>query len=221
MKKRKVNFKLVLLKCLIVFNMLILSMNVYAEDTSSDDWWGKATTWYKGGSTDVGINQSVISGIADMVEVVGTAVIAIAVVVIGIKYMFGTVQGKADAKENLITLLVACFFFFGWSNIRGLLITGNATGEGGLKGSETGLIFFQEGDYKKTFSQIFTLVVTVGQFIAVAAILIMGVKYIFAGADAKAQLKEKSPSMIIGIILIFCAVTVLKFIAKIVSGTLT
>ena len=62
--------------------------------------------------------------------------------------------------------------------------------------------------------------VTVAQFVAVAAILIMGVKYIFAGADAKAQLKEKTPGMIIGIILIFCTITVLKVIAKIVSGTI-
>lgn len=219
MKDKKNKLKLEILRCVAAISMLIILNFVYAAENTTSDWWGQATNWYKGGSTTVGISQDVIDGIADMVEIVGTAIIAIAVVVIGMKYMFGTVQGKTEAKENLITLLVACFFFFGWSNIRGLLITGNATGNGGITGA-TGLIFFQNGDLKTTFAQIFTLVVTVAQFVAVAAILIMGVKYIFAGADAKAQLKEKTPGMIIGIILIFCTITVLKVIAKIVSGTI-
>lgn len=216
MKEKKLKLKNILIKFFAVFGICFMLANVYAA--SSDDWWGKATEWYEDGSTTVSVSQSVISGIANFVEVVGTAVIAIATVVIGMKFMFGTVQGKSEAKENLINLLVACIFFFGWSNIRSLLITGNATGNGGLTGS-TGLIFFQNGDLKGALAQVFTLVVTVAQMLAVASIVVLGVKYVFAGADAKAQLKQKSPGMIIGIILIFCTITVLKVIAKVVSGT--
>ena len=46
----------------------------------------------------------------------------------------------------------------------------------------------------------------------------MGVKYVFAGADAKAQLKQKSPAVIIGVILIFCALTFLGFVSTAVSN---
>lgn len=216
MKEKKLKLKNILIRFFSIFCICFMLANVYAA--SSDDWWGKATEWYKNGETNVTVSKSMVSGIADFVEVVGTAVIAIATVVIGMKFMFGTVQGKSEAKENLINLLVACIFFFGWSNIRGLLITGNATGAGGLKG-DTALVFFQKGNYKEAFAQLFTLVVTVAQMVAVASIVVLGVKYVFAGADAKAQLKQKSPGMIVGIILIFCTVTVLKVIAKIISGS--
>lgn len=220
MKEKKLKLKNILIRFFSIFCICFMLANVYATGTANNvnGWWESATNWYKDGSTTVSVSQSVISGIADFVEIVGTAVIAIATVVIGMKFMFGTVQGKSEAKENLINLLVACIFFFGWSNIRSLLITGNATGNGKLTGS-TGLIFFQNGDLKAALAQVFTLTVTIAQMIAVASIVLLGVKYVFAGADAKAQLKQKSPGMIVGIILIFCTITVLKVIAKVVSGT--
>lgn len=210
MKKKNIFFMLILLLFVGTIGTEVLAANGL-------EWWDKSTNWYSGGSSNIGVGSDMLDGIAGLVEIVGTAVIAIATVVIGAKYMLGTVQGKVEAKENLITLLVACFFFFGWTNIRGLLITGNATGENGLSGS-TQLIFFQGGNLQSTFSQIFTFVVLIAKLLCVLAIIYMGVKYIFAGANAKAQLKEKSPAMIIGIILIFCAVNVVGFIANLVAN---
>lgn len=205
---------------LFTFLILLTIFAAFATDAVyAIDWWDKATNWYDGQTTaSTGISSSVLSGIAETVEIIGTGVIAIATVVIGIKYVFGTVQGKADAKENLITLLVACLFFFGWSNIRDLLIVGNATATGGISGS-TKLIFFQGGDIKASFAQIFTLLVTIGKFLCVLAILFMGVKYVLSGANARAQLKEKGPAIIIGTILIFCTVSVLGAIADIIDKT--
>ena len=60
----------------------------------------------------------------------------------------------------------------------------------------------------------------VGKVLTVLAIIYMGVKYVFAGADAKAQLKQKTPALIIGIILIFCATTFLGIIANTISDVL-
>ncbi len=192
-----------------------LSEAVYAVD-----WWDSATNWYDSQTNAAtGISQNVLSGIAETVEIIGTGVIAIATVVIGMKYAFGTVQGKANAKENLITLLVACLFFFGWSNIRDLLIIGNPTANGGISGT-TKLVFFQNGDLKGTFAQIFTFLTVIAKVLCVFAILFMGVKYILAGADAKAQLKEKGPAILIGTILIFCTVSVIGFIADTIETTL-
>lgn len=213
MKKiRILNIIMLMISAFLIFNSGIVN----AASSSGLDWWNKASGWYDGGSTTVGISSNVIDGIADMLEIVGTGVIAIATVVLGIKYMLGTVQGKADAKESMINLLVACLFFFGWSGIRSLLITGNPTASNGLTGA-TKLIFFN-GDLKVTFASIFTLLVTLGKFLSVFVIGYMGVKYVFAGADAKAQLKQKSPAVIIGVILIFCALTFLSFVSTAVSN---
>lgn len=211
MKKKNIFFMLILLLFVGTIGNEVLAANGL-------EWWDQSTNWYSSQtSNSVGLNTNMLDGIANLVEIVGTAVIAIATVVIGAKFMLGSVQGKVEAKENLITLLVACFFFFGWTNIRDLLITGNASGENGITGA-TQLIFFQGGNIQVAFSQIFTFIVLIAKLLCVLAIIYMGVKYIFAGANAKAQLKEKSPAMIIGIILIFCAVNVVGFIADLVTS---
>ena len=185
----------------IFFLCIAITTNVYAVE-----WWDQATEWKKEGDTSVEIKQTLIDDIAETVEIIGTAIIAIATVVVGIKYIFGTVQGKVEAKESLMNLLVACIFFFGWSAIRGLLITGSATAKGGYS-----LVFFN-GDIKTTFASI--------KIVTVVAIGYMGVKYIFAGADAKAEIKQKSPALIIGVILIFCTTTFLGKIAEILTDVL-
>lgn len=198
---------------------IMLGLTISSANAASIEWWDKATGWYQNGSTNVGVSSSVISGLADMLEIVGTGVIAIATVVIGIKYIMGTVEGKVQAKESLMNLLVACVFFFGWSGLRGIFITGNSTGENGLSGNNTGLSFFN-GDLSVTFARVFTLIVLIGKVLTVAAAVYMGVKYIFAGAEAKAQLKQKSPALIIGVVLIFCATTFLGVVANTIADIL-
>ena len=215
MKKNKM-FMLVVFFILVIMGNFFINLIYASEDGLV--WWDKASDWYVNGESTVGISSNLLSGIANMIEIIGTAVIAIVTLVLGIKYMTGTVQGKPEVKENLVNLLVACLFFFGWANIRDLLIVGNSTGEGGINGNTTFLTFFRNGDISSAFSQIFTFLLMAAQTVAVFVILYLGVKYIFAGANAKAELKQKSPAMIIGIILIFCTVSVVRFIADIVSS---
>lgn len=216
---KRVVFSLIILSVFMGLNSLYNSNMVYAtSDISGEEWWDKATSWYSGQKNESGgIDTSMLTGITNLIETVGTAVIAIVTVILGIKYMFGSVNGKAEVKENLINLFVACLFFFGWSNIRGILIVGDATGANGINGN-TQLSFFQNGDISGAFSQIFTFALVIAQSLCVAVILFLGVKYIFAGADAKAHLKEKSPLFIIGIILIFCTTGFIRFIASVVTS---
>lgn len=220
MKKNNIFKKMICKIFLICFILINAGSIAFADSTAttSDDWWGDAWNWWQGGSTTVGIDSNMLSGIADIVEIIGTGVIAIVTVVLGMKYMLGSTNGKAEVKENIIGLVIACLFFFGWTNIRDILILGNSTGQNGISGSTTHLIFFQSSDLTQTFSRVFSLVLIVAQLVAVAVIVYNGVKFIFAGADAKAQLKEKSPLMIAGVILIFCTLTVLRFIVSIVTN---
>lgn len=215
--KRKILFTCFILVCLLfigVGNSFIL-----ADTTDYGSWWNGATSWYKDGSSNVGVDENVLSGISNIVEVIGTAVIAIVTVVLGMKYMLGSAQGKSEVKENLIGLIVACTFFFGWASIRDLLIIGNATGDNGLTGA-THLVFFGDGNLESALSQIFSFILIVAKFIAVAVIAYNGMKYIFAGAEAKAQLKQKTPIMIVGIILIFCTITFIEFIVSAVNSAI-
>lgn len=202
-------------KMTIAFTLLLLAFITFGKVYAAGiEWWDSAFNWINGGKAEVEIDTTVLDGLSDTLEVVGTGVIAIATVVVGIRYVFGTVDGKVKAKESLMNLIVACIFFFGWSGIRGMLISGSATALGGYK-----LVFF-DGDLSVTFARIFTFLVLIGKVITVLAIIYMGVKFVFAGADAKAQLKEKAPSVIIGIILIFCTTTFLGIVVKLITETI-
>ena len=183
------------------------------------EWWQKATIWYKNGSSSIGLPSGVFSGISEIVEVVGTAIIAIATVIVGIKYIFGTVQGKVEARESMLNLVVACIFFFGWSSISGLIIDGNTNGSGTISGKTTKLSFFS-GDLTLALASVFNLISMVGKIIAILVIAYLGIKYIYAGAEAKAMLKKNSPALILGVILIFCTTTFLGVVANVLTDIL-
>ncbi len=202
MKKKIYKYIPVIMLVLVVF--LIYMNNTYA----AVDWWGKAGSWYSNAAS----NGSKVAGIDDiltefenLINIVGTTVIAIATVFLGIKYMFASVDGKAEVKENLITLLVACVFFFGWNAIANTLISGN------------NLILVNNSSYKSTLGNITGVVMLVANVLMIVAVIYVGIRYIFAGASGKSDLKGKSGQFIIGIILSFCVVSVLTYISNLVN----
>lgn len=106
---------------------------VIADNTTADEMWREAGKWFKGTKYSDGAgtqervidNESInniVNEFVNIVNVIGTTVIVIATIALGIKYMFGSVDSKTDVKESMITLLVACVFFFGWTNISNIII---------------------------------------------------------------------------------------------------
>lgn len=210
--------KVLLLTFLLI---LITNLSIYA---SSGSWIDGAMNFKPdpSGNGIVYLDDFVLKDIANLVEVAGTGIIAIATVVIGVKYLLGSVADKVSAKENLITLLVACFFFFGWSNIRTILIKGITFSNDGVVKSmnETaGLkILDMSNGFGGVFKSLFGITLTVAQMIAILATAYMGIKYVFGGAENKAKLKEKSIGYVIGIIMIFTTLNFLKFISSAING---
>mgnify|MGYP004616030657 CR=1 FL=1 len=67
-------------------------------------------------------------------------------------------------------------------------------------------------DVDKAVGSIWSTVLTILQILAVAAIVIAGVRYMFASADQKADIKKGMIGLVIGAILVFAASTVVQFI---------
>ena len=220
MKKNKIFRKII--QMTFVFFVIASAIST----TQAADFWNQASKWYSGGSTNTYLDSSVIGEISDMVEVIGTGVIAIATVVLGIKYVLGSVTEKADVKESMITLLVACIFFFGWSNLRNILITDinvdpNTGAITGISGKTQLFIFSGQSQSLETaLAQVFSIVILIAKVIAVIATVYMGVKYIFSGSEGKAKLKEKGVMYIIGIVLIFTTLNVLTFVSNSINQAL-
>ena len=55
------------------------------------------------------------------------------------------------------------------------------------------------------------------QILAVAAIVIAGIRYMFASADGKADIKKQTIFLIVGAILVFAASTIVSFIVRVTS----
>lgn len=193
------------------YNELIKKVNVadYEENQANLDFWGQATNWFNKIETS-GDNPEIkelVDTFQDMINVLGTTVIILVTIFLGIKYIFGSVESKAGVKEGLVTLIVVCVFFFGWSALRNLLFPNNS------------LIFIESTDtsYTSILGRIFSIATFIANILAVLGIVYVGIRYIFAGASGKGELKAKSPMLLIGIILAFASVSFLSYISKVIS----
>ena len=201
--------------CMIVCLLLVSTIpsNIYADDENKD-FWSYATEWYSKEDLNYDVTQSVdklIGTISGYIELTGTVIIIIAAIVLGIKYVLASAEGKAIAKENIISLLVACIFFFGWANISNILYTG-----------KNFVLYSQTNNtYQGTILNVYNIFKIIFQIVALIAILYVGIKYIFAGAEGKANLKSKSWAFVIGMILIFSTIEVLNIVSKIINESLT
>lgn len=194
---------------ILMFGIIMFSNNVYADGM---DFWGFANKWFEQGQyvNNENINE-IVGTFKSMINVLGTTVITLVTMMLGIKYMYGSVDSKASVKESLVTLVVACVFFFGWTGISNLLFPDN------------NFIFVKKEDatFADTLGRIFSIGTYIANFLAIGGIIYVGIKYIFAGASGKADLKAKSGQFLIGIILAFCTVNFLTYISDIIQEVLS
>ena len=127
--------------------------------------------------------------------------------------MFGSVEGKSEVKESLMTLLVACVFFFGWQYIRDIILIGTS-------GTQLFLVSNKDPSYRNLFGRLLGVVMMIVKVAAIVGVIYVGVRYIFSGATGKAELKGKSVYFIIGIILTFSSVTVLTVFTNVLADLL-
>lgn len=62
-------------------------------------------------------------------------------------------------------------------------------------------------------NNIWSTVAVIVQILAIAAIVLAGVRYMFASADEKADIKKQTIILVVGAILVFAAVPIAKFVA--------
>ena len=70
------------------------------------------------------------------------------------------------------------------------------------------------GIVSKTAGGMWATVVTIVQILAVAAVVFAGLRYMFASADQKADIKKSMGTLAIGAVVVFGATTVIKFVSN-------
>lgn len=185
----------------------------YSSSTSastSTDWWGQASGFlsrYQGEDTKIGYSTvgdiiGFLDPLVTLVKTVGNMIFVAITVILGVKYIWGGVESKASVKDSLMTLVVAALVFYGWNTISGLFMSGDN-------------LSFIRGDFESTAQSIYSIVIYVANFLAVGGIVYIGIRYMMAGAEGKAQLKTKSVPVVLGIIMVYATITFLNLIVGI------
>lgn len=72
-------------------------------------------------------------------------------------------------------------------------------------------------DVSDVAKNAWSTVATIVQILAVAAVVFAGLRYMFASADQKADIKKSMGILAIGAILVFAATTILTFVSNIAN----
>lgn len=102
---------------IIIFMIFILliffEIDTEAADFDTDDWEPNSMTSVSGANKFEGFANKIIGGI----KVAGTSVSVIMLVIIGIKYIFGSIEEKAEYKKTLKPYIIGAILLFGITNI--------------------------------------------------------------------------------------------------------
>lgn len=113
----KINTKFLVI--LIFFIILLLVFNNSFVCAAEDDFLNfDADEWSPNNGGSEGNEIKIIGNkIIGPVQVLGSLISVIAIIIIGVKYMFGSVEEKAQYKETLLPYLLGAVFVFGITNI--------------------------------------------------------------------------------------------------------
>ena len=115
----KMNKVMKIVSALMVVMMLISTVSmVFAATTKYDP--SKWDNQQGGKVDDTGVKQWIAS-IMNIVAIVGSGIAVIALIILGIKYMMGSVEEKAEYKKTLMPYLIGALMVFGASVIVGAL----------------------------------------------------------------------------------------------------
>ena len=108
------------LRYIIIFFIIVFLLNLYIPNISSAydaksalgslENYGQIT-----GNSD--IFQDKVGRILRVIQIVGSLVAIIALIVLGVKYMMGTIEENAEYKKTLLPYFIGAMMVFGISNL--------------------------------------------------------------------------------------------------------
>lgn len=141
----------------------------------------------------------VISGIGGTIFYVGNFIFFMCAIVLGIRYISESSQGKANIKGSLATLFVGAVFFYSAQLV--FEFANGAFDE-----------IFADGTAESAIQKTFATFIVIAKYAAYSAVLFMGVKYMMADARDKSKIKSQLLPFAVGVMLVFSSSTLITFI---------
>ena len=108
MRKRTIKILTIIL---MLFALVSITNFVYAGEINTEDFAGIYT---KDGVSDL---DTKTGKILNIVQIAGTAISLVALLVLGMKYMLSSPNDKATIKEKMVPYVIGVIIFFAASNI--------------------------------------------------------------------------------------------------------
>lgn len=112
----KKNIIKILTMILMLFMLANITSLVYADEIDPSDF---SSIYSKTGVTDL---DEKTGKILNVVQIVGTSVSLVALLVLGMRYMLSSPNEKASIKEKLIPYVIGTIIFFAASNLVAIVI---------------------------------------------------------------------------------------------------
>lgn len=105
-----------LLLIMIIFT-IIIPKNEFAVSISGI---GDLDNYNGDGGTSSSFNK-MANNVVAFVQIVGSIISVVVLIVLGIKYMFGSIEERAEYKKTMLPYLIGAIMVFGISNVVGIL----------------------------------------------------------------------------------------------------
>lgn len=136
-----------------------------------------------------------------LIEIIRTIGVFMAVgvlMVIGIKYISGSIEEKAQYKKSMLPYIIGCVILFGASTIAPEIVE----------------IFKENDEIEDIGNIVLGIIKTVGSFVAVGTIMVLGIKYMMGSLEQRAEYKKSMIPLLIGCVILFGAVNITAMIAN-------
>ena len=196
--------KKIFMSILLVIVVSITLVNVHASSLLDNIISQGNSFGNSGSTTSLGTELSdfIKGDVMSTVLAIGNLIFAAITVILGAKYIWSSAEGKSQVMESLPTFVVAIIFFYlGESLVTWL------TGTGGLATSISGAT-----SWTSISGKIIWIVNTIVHYAAFGGILFLGLKYMFASAEGKSQLKTNMGGLVLGMVFVFLASRAVDFI---------
>lgn len=97
--------------CLLILLIICISITLPILAIDTDEYKPKLSGE---GNTEI---KNIGNVVVKVIKIVGSAISVIALAIIGIKYIYGSIEQKAQYKETIMPYIVGAILLFGASNL--------------------------------------------------------------------------------------------------------
>lgn len=144
--------------------------------------------------------DNLFEGIIKAIFQIGNLVILVSMVFTGIRYVFSGISGKASIKESLVNMSAGIIFFYVAQGIYDF-----------FREIFVGLIA-DTTQIETLSTSIWGNVALVVKILSILGLAAVGLRYMFANADGKMDVKKQMLPVVIGLILIYCVTSFTQFV---------